>query len=220
VSPSTAGGPCDPRAREGDDFAGFPGIRGATDAPDRQPFADVPGHGADLKTSHVLTYEVGMRKSSAVIVLAGLAALAGCGPSAQQEALIRKESAPYRHRGTATIAGRAFLVTPDGRQIPGAAEEVYLTPVTTWAASRFSEVISSNEIPDAADRAAQVWWTERADASGRFAFAQLPAGEYYVLSPIAYAAGGDAKELIAYARVRIGSGEKAEVEVTRRIEIK
>jgi hypothetical protein len=156
------------------------------------------------------------------ILLAGLTVLAGCSaaPSQTQEALIQKQSAPYRQRGNSTIAGRAFLLAPDGRQIPASAEEVYLTPVTTWAESRVASVLASNEIPEADDRAAEVWWTARADATGRFSFEELAAGQYFVLAPIAYASGGDAAHLIAVARVTLGPRQKLNVEVTRRIATK
>src|SRR5690606_19332849 len=96
-----------------------------------------------------------------------------------------------------------------GREIPGAEEEVYLTPVTTWAEGRVVDVLASNEIPDADERAAEVWWVERADAEGRFAFRELVDGEYFLLSKIAYAVGGDADERIAFARVKVGPGETA-----------
>jgi hypothetical protein len=174
----------------------------------------------DLDTLESLEYENRMRQPSSAIVLAGLVALAGCGPSATEQALILKQSAPYRQRGSSSITGRAFLLAPDGRQIPASAEDVYLTPVTTWAESRLPEALAQNEIPAGDDRSAQIWWTSRADAAGRFSFSGLPPGEYYVITSISYASGGVAKESVANARVRVGPGQTAETEVTRRIENK
>jgi hypothetical protein len=160
-----------------------------------------------------------MRHSLATILLVGLAtSIAGCGPSKTQEALIQKESAPYRQRGNSSIAGRAFLVAPDGHQIPASMEEVYLTPVTTWSEGRVAEVVASNKIPSGSDRAAAVWWTTRADSSGGFSFEELPAGEYFVICGIAFSHRGDAVERVAYARVMVAPGQVADVEVKRQIE--
>src|SRR5262245_60604089 len=170
-----------------------------------------------LKTSRPLAYESRMRNSLVATLSLGLAILAGCGPNQAAQELIAQQSAPYRERGNATIAGRAFLIAPDGRQIPAGSEEIYLTPVTSWAESRVPQVVESNKIPSGSDRAAQVWWTTRADASGGFSFEGLAPGEYFVLTSIAFNAGGQAVERVAYARVMLAPGQVADVQVTRQL---
>ena len=154
-----------------------------------------------------------------VLLLTGLAIfVADCGPSATQEALIKKESARYVKRGRSSVAGRAFLVAPDGHQIPASDEEIYLTPVTTWAEGRIPDVVASNKIPEGSDRAAQVWWVTRADSAGEFSFEELTEGEYFVVCAIPFTLGGDAVQRVAYARVTVAPGQVADIEVTRRIE--
>jgi len=170
-----------------------------------------------LKTSPLLAYEIRMRNTFVSILL--LAAVVGCAakPNRAQEELIDQQSSPYRQRGTASIAGRAFLTAPDGRQIPAGSEQVFLTPVTTWAESRVPEVVKANKIPMGDDRAAQVWWTTRADTTGAFSFEDLAPGEYFVLCSISFSAGGQAMERVAYARVMLGPGQVADVQVTRQL---
>lgn len=174
-----------------------------------------------------------MPKIGTAWLLAALIAFSGCtpvagwtvyglsdkGPNDDEKALLEKQSERYKRRGDSTISGRAFLVAADGRQIPASLEEVYLTPVTTWAEGKVVDVLASNEIPEGEARAAQIWWVSRADSEGRFAFRELVDGEYFVLCPIPFAEGSDTEERIAFARVKVGPNDTAAgIEVTRRIE--
>jgi hypothetical protein len=169
----------------------------------------------------MLTYEASMRIAFVALALvAAVAGAAGCAakPDKVQDALLEKQSERYRKRGHAAITGVAYLVRPGGGEILGNASEVYLTPVTTWAESRVVDVLASNEIPDSDDRAAEVWWVAKTDSDGRFTFEMLTDGEYFVLSPIPYASGTETKEAIAFARVKVGPGETANVKVTRQLD--
>jgi hypothetical protein len=154
------------------------------------------------------------------LVIAAASAVAGCAakPDKVQDALLEKQSDRYRKRGDAAITGVAYLMRPGGGEILGNADEVYLTPVTTWAESRVVDVLASNEIPDSEDRAAEVWWVSRADSNGRFTFEELVDGEYFVLSPIPYQGADGTKEVIAFARVKVGPGETADIKVTRQLD--
>jgi hypothetical protein len=169
----------------------------------------------------MLAYEARMRKAFVALALvAAMAGAAGCAakPDKVQNALLEKQSERYRKRGDAAITGVAYLVRPGGGEILGNASEVYLTPVTTWAESRVVDVLASNKIPDSEDRAAEVWWVAKTDSNGRFSFEELIDGEYFIISPIPYAWGTDTKEAIAFARVKVGPGETANVKVTRQLE--
>jgi len=173
-----------------------------------------------------------MHTFRALLLLAGVTAISGCsaavqwtrygfsdkGPDQTQAALLQEQSAPYRQRGDSTVTGRAYLVAPDGHRIPGADGEVYLTPVTTWGESRVVDVLTTNKIPKGEARGAEVWWVTRADNGGRFAFEDLVGGEYFVLCPISYAAGGEADEVVAFAKVKIGPAERGDFEVTRQLD--
>jgi hypothetical protein len=174
-----------------------------------------------LDTRPLLAYESGMRKVSVALALVvAVAGATGCAvkPSPVQDALLQKQVERYRKRGNAAITGVAYLVRPGGAEVLGNASEVYLTPVTTWAESRVVDVLASNKIPDSDDRAAAVWWVARADSNGRFTFEELVDGEYFVLSPIPYQSGGETLESIAFARVKVGPGETANVKVTRQLD--
>lgn len=169
----------------------------------------------------MLAYEARMRKAFVLLALvAAVAGAAGCAvkPNKVQDALLEKQSERYRKRGESAITGVAYLVRPGGGEILGNASEVYLTPVTTWAESRVVDVLASNKIPDSEDRATEVWWVARADSNGRFSFEELMDGEYFVLSPIPYQEGSETKEVIAFARVKIGPGETANVKVSRQLD--
>ena len=147
------------------------------------------------------------------VVLAGCAAAGG--PSGSDLELLRQESIPYQTRGTSSIAGRVELRTTTGELPARDGTHVYLTPVTTWARSRFqAQVLEKNELPD--QPRAQVWWTVDTDANGNFRFINLPAGDYYVLSAVAWApAGGAARTDVAFAVARVEAGQALAVTVTR-----
>src|SRR5262245_9118379 len=90
---------------------------------------------------------------------------------------------------------------------------------TTDSASRFQEfVVQKNELPDR--RQAEIVWFAKTDAGGRFKFEDLPAGEYFLASPVAWSPSGSsrgANQEVAYAHLTLGAGQQAEITVTRPI---
>jgi hypothetical protein len=137
------------------------------------------------------------------------------GPTKEQKQLIKEELAPYRSRGESAISGKVFLETPGG-VVTGAGRSVHLTPATTYMKALVErDVIGKNKMIDR--RADDVWWTTRADKEGRFTFSWLPAGEYFVLCPIAWSPSGgtSVKTGVAYAMAKVGSREHVVGDVKR-----
>lgn len=123
---------------------------------------------------------------------------------------LQQETAPYLKKGSGTIAGVVTIVANGNTMVAGAGAGVFLTPATTWANWRLQHfVIEDNEVPEKSQ--AQLAWLTKTDAQGRFDFTDLPPGQYLLLSQVFLAGGSD----VAYARVQLGAGEKAEVNVTR-----
>lgn len=140
------------------------------------------------------------------------------GPSRDQKVLLEEELAPYRQRGESAITGRVFLETPGG-DVVAARRPVHLTPATAYAkALAQKEVIEDNEMIDR--KSEEVWWTTKTGRDGRFVFSWLPAGDYLVLSEVAWSPdGGTSAELdVAYALVRVGEREHVDVVVKRKVD--
>ena len=140
------------------------------------------------------------------------------GPTEEQKLLIDEELAQYRHRGESAITGRVFLETPRG-EIVGVNRPVHLTPATEYAkALAQKQVVEGNQMIDR--KAEGVWWTTKAGRDGRFVFSWLPAGDYLVLSQIAWSPDGgtSAEEDVAYALVRVGEREHIDVVVKRKVD--
>ena len=101
----------------------------------------------------------------------------------------------------------------------GANRSVHLTPATPFAKELAErQVVRDNEMIDR--KAEGVWWTTRAGRDGRFVFNWLPAGDYLVLSEVAWSPDGgtSAKEAVAYALVRVGEREHIDVVVKRKVD--
>lgn len=128
----------------------------------------------------------------AVVCLVGCAA-----PQRQiyqrQAQFIESEYAPYAGTGTATIKGQAFAKTRGGDVKFAAGNEVFMNPVTTYSTEWFDQwVIQGQPItPSVKESYAFTWYTV-ADGNGNFKFTNVPAGEYYIVSLIAweYPSGG------------------------------
>ncbi len=141
------------------------------------------------------------------------------GPSRSQRLLLEEELAPYRQKGESAISGRVFLATPNG-EVVGARNPVHLTPATDYAKALVQqEVVRKNEMLDR--KAEEIWWTTRAGRDGRFHFSWLPAGDYVILSEVAYSPdGGTSAEIaVAYALVRVRDDEHVQnIVVTRNVQ--
>jgi len=167
-----------------------------------------------------------------VFVLCFLAGFAGCAvpppPVIQRQAtFIEAEYAPYAGEGDATITGQAFLKTRGGDVKYGAGCVIGLNPVTTYSSEWFQKVILEGLNLSPRDERAVAYHREMmGDGEGRFRFEKLPAGEYYLTCWISWEVDSGYRDRlgmgstvqtggVAYAQVRVGTGETVNVIVTR-----
>jgi len=157
---------------------------------------------------------VGSSLSGCILFVAGMS---NQGPSGDELTQLQHETDPYRHGGNAAIEGQVTLDTPAGEMIAAAGQEVLVSPVTTYTSQRFDEyVLKKNEVPSRVD--AQLYYSARTDASGRFRFAGLAPGDWFVVAECFWATPGstaESKPELAYARVHVEPGETVETTVTR-----
>jgi hypothetical protein len=127
----------------------------------------------------------------------------------------------------ANISGEAFVKTKTGEIRKGSDATVYLIPVTDYSREWFEHYILRGETVTGKDprsfasvRAASV------DTDGRFQFLHVPAGRYYLTCTVQYQRSNlrlgrinfglrTLQRAEAYAEIIVGSGQNAEVAVTR-----
>ena len=131
----------------------------------------------------------------------------------------------YEGNGSSTITGQAFMKTRAGDVKYGAGDPVFLNPVTSHSTAWWDRAVLQNRRVGLQDpRADKYTRTAIADGEGRFTFANLPAGDYYITCPISWdyvesgsfgpyarATGGR-----AFSQVKVGPGETVATVVTRR----
>ncbi len=149
------------------------------------------------------------------------AALAGCvgGQKPYQLTAPFEESQfiAYAQPGDGVIEGEAFVKLPDGKVIQAAGNEIGLLPVTDYTREWFEAgVLPNRPVTPFDPRIAKYFKHMRADAQGRFAFTNLPAGQYYVATDIPWT-DAEGKQYIAtaYADVTLPADEQLHVIVTR-----
>jgi hypothetical protein len=160
-----------------------------------------------------------------ILALATAATLAGCAAPKQAVSLQRPpfpdaEYAALVQNGTAVVMGQVFLKTRGGDVKTGAGNVVYLNPATSYSKFAFQHSRYPGGL-DAPDSRLHGYMRQTvADASGRFTFKNVPAGEYYVTGKVTWEAfdsnarglrpqGGAIWKLIA-----VDEGETVEVMVT------
>jgi hypothetical protein len=156
-----------------------------------------------------------------LLALVGVAACASNSPPApapRRAAFIEAEYQPYLNPGTGVVSGQVLLHTLAGEARYGAGREVYLNPVTSYSSEWWTQsVIGGHELEDGDERARRYERLEIADREGRFAFKELPAGEYYLLSlvpgdaPVGDPAGSATNGDRVGRRVRVSEGSQVEV---------
>jgi hypothetical protein len=139
--------------------------------------------------------------------------------------LTERELTPYRGKGRASITGQAFLVTRLNKVLVQPGGVVMLLPVTRQTREWFEQTVQATSCDESNrtaicgrqaifavmidKRVAPYLRVTRSNPTGHFWFAKVPAGRYYVLSPIA---GGPDREPktngIASAQVEVEWGER------------
>jgi hypothetical protein len=98
------------------------------------------------------------------------------------------EYAALPKTGTGVVTGQAFLKTRGGDVKTGAGNTIYLNPVTSYSKYAYEFRYSSGGIAPPDPRIYGYMRETIADASGRFTFRNVPAGEYYVTGKVTWEA--------------------------------
>lgn len=121
--------------------------------------------------------------------------LAGCAsmiPQAKPPAPLMSAFNPAavewaRSAGTATIEGQAFLKTRGGDVKYGAGNDVLLVPVSPHTEEWFNRAVLREErVVDLGTELVPYVKSTTSDGSGRFRFANVAAGEYYVVTTVTW----------------------------------
>jgi len=140
-----------------------------------------------------------MFRWSRVLFVSALLVLAA--PAAGQNP-VERDYAPYKKRGTAVVSGQAFATTRGGDVKYAAGSTVILNPAT-WYTTEFWWNVNMTEDEDEPDPVAVKYSkTAIADGEGRFSFAGVPAGSYYLLTQVSWLVDAGPSE--EYAR-KIGT---------------
>jgi hypothetical protein len=125
--------------------------------------------------------------------------------------------APYAQEGTASIRGQAYLESPTGEVKYAVRDEIVLVPVTDYTREWFDRgVVQGENVPPLDPRVGPYFRLSETTGEGKFAFLDLPAGSYYVVTDINWESQqGQVVGGTAYAEVTVAAGENAEVAVTR-----
>lgn len=104
-----------------------------------------------------------------------------------------EEAAFIKKTGTTVVAGHAFRTKPSGVVVNAAGQIVRLVPATAYSRERFQNFYGNRKyVPhsgypreDNPDPAyAEYTRTAKAESNGRFAFENVPPGEYFVTTQV------------------------------------
>ena len=147
-----------------------------------------------------------------------------------------KELFAYRAKGRGSAAGQVFLRAASGKAVTQAGALIYLIPIVSYTRywfdknvrdyscpSKSSEPLMTQESPTECLRAVMAQLltdkrlipylrTTRANPTGHFWFTKVPAGRYYVISPLEGSGGAHQDERamgIAWLTIDLDADEKA-----------
>lgn len=129
-----------------------------------------------------------------MMAAASLAMLAGCMQKELKAAYSAPDHAAWMGKGTATVNGEGFIRRPNGWLARCSGERVYLIPASSyfreWIDIRRSgaSVANSRALFETHKEALR---TVQCDQRGRFQFAELPPGKWFVLTRISYESARD-----------------------------
>jgi len=131
---------------------------------------------------------------------------------------IHEEYASYAGKGTARICGQAYLSLDASTQHMASGDRVLLAPVTSYTEEAFTvKVMRGRNLVDPDPNAAKFEKHTKTDEEGRFCFADLPGGEYYVVADIALPTSTKEhrESQLAHAKVSVKADENVYILVTR-----
>lgn len=148
----------------------------------------------------------------------------GCAPFAPKPvtrmAFPQAEYDALAKTGVAIVAGQAFLKTRGGDVKLAAGNEINLNPVTSYSLEWYNKSLLPNLPIVAPDpRLDRYIKTTIADASGRFTFNDVPAGEYFVTTKITWEVpsqyGLSETGAVVSKRIKVTDGDIVDVILTK-----
>lgn len=124
--------------------------------------------------------------AAALLALAGCASVPGVFSDIPRPPFPVEEYAQLSREGTGTVIGQAFLRTMGGEVRYGAGSEVMLNPVTSYSTFWYEQDYSlgGRRLAPPDPRLEDYILTTQADGDGRFAFRNVPPGDYYAVSRV------------------------------------
>ncbi len=146
----------------------------------------------------------------------------GCTNAQSLSARFEPKEASFIHRhGKATLSGQAFLRRRDGGVVLAAGSRVYLIPSTAYSRERLGHIFGGRKFNSGAVRFAEtdprypkMMRVTKADAEGRFAFAALADGEYFLTTALEWEADGRTRGGQLLEKVSIRNGKDARIILT------
>ena len=127
-----------------------------------------------------------------------------------------KEYVQYSKPGSGSIHGQAFLQQRNGATVKAAGRVVYLDPATTLATQWFEQYGQYYMPPDDVSPPSKLFNGARrqtiADADGKFKFASLPDGSYYIRTTVTW-------ETVAYRVLYVSTSTQGGI-VKAKVEVK
>ena len=154
-----------------------------------------------------------------IVLLLVAFSLISCARTYEREAtFIHEEYAPYEGKGTAQVCGQAYLSLDGGKQHVASGNNVLLAPVTSYTEEAFkTKVLRGRNMVDPDPQAMKFEKHTKTDDEGRFCFAELPAGDYYVVADIVLPSSTKEhrESQLAHAKASVKAEENVYILVTR-----
>lgn len=124
---------------------------------------------------------------------------------------------PYLRPGTAVVDGQALFQETGGDRVTCARRGVLMLPATPFFKEAL-DILAAGRQPDVGSRLSPRYKAllrqSVCDARGRFAFRDLPAGDWYVVTEVFWRAGSDRQGGGLMRRVAVEEGQVQEVLLT------
>lgn len=154
--------------------------------------------------------------AASLLAAAAAACARAAGPALREAPFVETEYTQYAYAGTGSITGQVVLRTEGGQTRPAAGSLVSLNPVTSYSTEWWNRtVVGGLNLRSADEREQKYLRTAVADEEGRFAFSELPRGEYFVVAalpsgPTATGKAGPSGAMVGQ-RVHLTEGGKVDL---------